>query len=205
MCGFPWKACKFGRTTSSHTKYRARLFCRFDMWQVPEKVLGCTQSRDKQTGQTQLHGKRVTRVTFQSQQRKKCRSLLEINCSQGETALCCAVLALSGTDTLVSLIPRPVPWAPAVGRPSKSAGCLTAQKKRKKNSCRLSRRTPTWPPIDKVAQEILLSICKAELKEVNGHDHEQHQASDSQTQLTIHQSRRQLLISSLLQTREDVQ
>ena len=40
---------------------------------------------------------------------KKCRSLLEINCSQGETALCCAVLALSGTDTLVSLIPRPVP------------------------------------------------------------------------------------------------
>ena len=59
--------------------------------------------------QTQLHGKRVTRVTFQSQLRKKCGSLLEINCSQGETALCCAVLALSGTDTLVSLIPRPVP------------------------------------------------------------------------------------------------
>ena len=28
------------------------------------------------------------------------------NCSQGETALCCAVLALSGTDTMVSLIPR---------------------------------------------------------------------------------------------------
>ena len=45
--------------------------------------------------------------------------------------------------------------APAVGRPSKSAGCLAAQKK---NSCRQSRRTSTWPPIDKVAQEILLSI-----------------------------------------------
>ena len=28
-----------------------------------------------------------------------------------------------------------------------------------------------------VAQEILLSICKAEVKEVNGHEHEQHQAS----------------------------
>ena len=90
-------------------------------------------------------------------------------------------------------------WAPPVGRPSKSAGCLAAQKK-KKNS-RQSRRTST----DKVAQEILLSICKAELKEVNGHEHEQHQASDSQTQLTTHQSRRQLLISSPLQTCEDVQ
>ena len=66
----------------------------------------------------------------------------------------------------------------------------------KKNSCRQSRRTSTWPPIVKVAQEILLSICKAELKEVNGHEHEQHQASDSQTQLTTHQSRRRLLISS---------
>ena len=31
-----------------------------------------------------------------------------------------------------------------------------------------------------MTQEILLSICKAELKEVNGHEHEQHQASDSQ-------------------------
>ena len=40
---------------------------------------------------------------------EKIRSLLEINCSQGETALCCAVLALSCTDTLVSLISRPVP------------------------------------------------------------------------------------------------
>ena len=38
-----------------------------------------------------------------------CRSFFEINCSQDETALSCAVLALSGTDTLVSLIPRPTP------------------------------------------------------------------------------------------------
>ena len=29
--------------------------------------------------------------------------------SEGETALCSAVLALIGTDTMVSLIPRPVP------------------------------------------------------------------------------------------------
>ena len=71
-----------------------------------EKVGGDVVWTDRQT---QLHGKRVTRVTFQSQLRKKCRSLLEINCSQGETALCCAVLALSGTDTLVSLIPKPAP------------------------------------------------------------------------------------------------
>ena len=42
-----------------------------------------------------------------------------------------------------------------------------------------SARTSTWPPIDKVAQEILLSICKAELEEMNSHEHEQHQASDS--------------------------
>merc|ERR1719323_1670298 len=67
---------------------------------------------------------------------------------------------------------------------------------------------PTWVPIDKSwwrAQEILLSICEAELEEVDGHEREQHQTSDDQIQLTAHQSRRQLLIPSPLQTNEDVQ
>ena len=67
---------------------------------------------------------------------------------------------------------------------------------------------PTWPPIVMGwwrAQEILLSICEAELKEVNGHEREQHQPSDSQIHLTTHKSRRQLLIPSPLQTNEDVQ
>ena len=41
-------------------------------------------------------------------------------------------------------------------------------------------------------------------QEVSGHEREQHQTSDSQIQLATHQSRRQLLISSPLQTREDV-
>ena len=79
--------------------------------------------------------------------------------------------------------------------------CASQHEKKKKKK----KRTSTWPPIDKVAQEILLSVCKAELKEVNGHEHEQHQASDGQTQLTTHQSRRQLLISSPLQTLNDMQ
>ena len=41
-------------------------------------------------------------------------------------------------------------------------------------------------------------------QEVSGREREQIQTSDSQIQLTTHQSRRQLLISSPLQTREDV-
>ena len=40
---------------------------------------------------------------------KKCLSLLEINSSQRDAALCSAALAQSGTDVMVSLIPRPVP------------------------------------------------------------------------------------------------
>ena len=47
--------------------------------------------------------------------------------------------------------------------------------------------------------------CEVGLSEVSGNEREQHQANDSQTQSTTHQSRRQLLISSPLQTREDVQ
>ena len=70
--------------------------------------------------------------------RKKCRSLLEINCSQGETALCCTVLALSGTDTLVSLIPRPVPGHQ---RLDDRRSPLGASQHKKKNSYRQSRRT----------------------------------------------------------------
>ena len=89
--------------------------------------------------QTRLHGKRVTRVKFQSQLRKKCRSLLEINCSQGETALCCAVLALSGTDTLVSLIPRPVPGHQWLDDRRSPLGASQHKKKKKKK-----KKKATW-------------------------------------------------------------
>jgi len=67
---------------------------------------------------------------------------------------------------------------------------------------------PTGPPVDERrwrSQEILLSICKAELEEVNGHECEQHQTRDGQIQLAAHQPRGQLLIPSSLQTHEDVQ
>ena len=56
---------------------------------------------DRQTDTTPRKAGHPSRISIATT--KKC------NCSQGETALCCAVLALSGTDTLVSLIPRPVP------------------------------------------------------------------------------------------------
>ena len=51
---------------------------------------------------------------------------------------------------------------------------------------------------------MLLRTYEAELEEVCGQEREQHQTSDSRTQLTTHQYGRQLLISSPLQTREDV-
>ena len=38
-------------------------------------------------------------------------------------------------------------------------------------------------------KKLLLSICEAELEEVSGHEHEQHQPSDGQIQSTAHQSR----------------
>ena len=44
--------------------------------------------------------------------------------SERETALCSAVLALSGTDTM--MIPRPVPGRQRLDTMSKSAACLAA-------------------------------------------------------------------------------
>ena len=43
--------------------------------------------------------------TSRIQQLQKCQSLLEINSSQRDAALCSAALAQSGTDVMVSLIP----------------------------------------------------------------------------------------------------
>ena len=119
--------------------------------------------------------------SLESQYEELLKSALRLrrsNAHSARTAPCGAVLALSGTDTLVSLIPRPVPGHQRLDDRRSPLGA-SHHKKKKKNFCRQSRRTSTWPPIDKVAQEILLSICKAELKEMNGHEHEQHQASDS--------------------------
>ena len=55
----------------------------------------------------QLHRKEVIRVAFDNN--KKMPVALEKNSSQSETALCSAVVAQSGTDTMVSMIPWPVP------------------------------------------------------------------------------------------------
>ena len=43
--------------------------------------------------------------------------------SERETALCSAVLALSGTDTMASMIPWPMPGHQRLDTPSDSAGC----------------------------------------------------------------------------------
>ena len=62
------------------------------------------RSKDKRTTpQKAGHPSRVR------QQPKKYLSLLEVSSSQSETALCSAMLAQSGTDAMVSLVPWPVP------------------------------------------------------------------------------------------------
>ena len=53
--------------------------------------------------------------------------------------------------------------------------------------------------------EILFGVSESDLKEVNGHERQQHQSNDVQIQLTAHQRRRQLLIPSSFQTDGDVQ
>ena len=68
--------------------------------------------------------------------------------SEREAALCSAVLALSGTDTMVSLIPRPMPGHQRLDTMSKSAGCLAAPtpiKKRRRHSAELARHFPVCP------------------------------------------------------------
>ena len=56
----------------------------------------------------QLNGKQGHTNRIQQLQ-KKCLSLWEVNSSQRDTALCSTVLAQSGTDAMVPLIPWPVP------------------------------------------------------------------------------------------------
>ena len=77
--------------------------------------------------------------SLESQYEERLKSALRLwrsNAHSARTALCGAVLALSGTGTVVSVIPRPVP---AVGHPSKSAGCLPAKKKKNEKK-KLHRR-----------------------------------------------------------------
>ena len=69
------------------------------------------------------------------------------------------------------------------------------------------RNQPTWPPVNKRgwrSQEVLRSVSKTELEEMNGHEREQHQTCDGQIQLATHQSRRQFLVPRSLQTNKDV-
>ena len=49
-----------------------------------------------------------------------------------------AVLAQSGTDAIVSLMPWPVPGHQRLDSPSESAGCLAARKKTKEKSLRIA-------------------------------------------------------------------
>ena len=53
-----------------------------------------------------------------------------VNISQSETALCSAVLAQSGTDAMVALVPWPVPGHQRLDARQSTAGCLAARKKK---------------------------------------------------------------------------
>ena len=59
---------------------------------------------DNDKTRQELHGKQGHTSRIQQQQ-KKCLSLLELNSSQRDSALCNAVLAQSGTDVMAPLIP----------------------------------------------------------------------------------------------------
>ena len=72
----------------------------------------------------------------------------------------------------------------------------------------VQKNVPTWPPIDKSwwrDLEVLLSICELKTKEVNGHDREQHQASDGRIQLITLQTRRHLTTNTFAWGRRPVQ
>ena len=85
-------------------------------------------------------------LSSQSITTKKCLSLLESkHLSERDGTLQCSAgpewYGCHGTFSTMDST-----RAPAVGRPSESAWCLAA---RKKKTCHQSRRTSTWPPIDK--------------------------------------------------------
>ena len=77
------------------------------------KLAPTTRTR-RRLGNTIVARKRQDKTTTPTKARsheshsaatKKCRSLMEINSSQRDTALCSAVLAQSGTDVMLPLIP----------------------------------------------------------------------------------------------------
>ena len=94
---------------------------------------------------------------------KKCLIAFgEINSSQSETALCSAVLAQSGTDAIVSMIPWPVPGHQQLDTPSESGRCLAHTKTKGKCGSHTERR------LQAEALHIKIEICCSILKRVPG-------------------------------------
>ena len=83
--------------SEAHTDYTLRLT------RTPEHGLDVAMPRQDNNSTES----KVTQVA--STATKKCLSLLEINSSQRDTALCSAMLAQSGTHAMVPLIPWLVP------------------------------------------------------------------------------------------------
>ena len=79
----------------------------------------------------QLHGKQVTQVAGNTY-KKVPIAFGEETSLRSETALCSAVLAQSGTDAMVPIVPWPVPGHQRSDDPSESTGCLAARKKTRK-------------------------------------------------------------------------
>ena len=71
---------------------------------------------------------------------KRAYRFKRVNSSQRETALCSAVLAQSGTDAMVPLVPWPVPGHQRLDAGQSPLGASQHEKK---------KRTSTWQPINK--------------------------------------------------------
>ena len=114
------------------------------------RKLGLEQTRSNQSScESSRQDKTTAPLKARSHQShsttKKCLvAFEEMNSSQSETALCSAVLAQSGTDAIVSMIP----WPERLDGPSESAG-LAARKKT------LRKET--------IADRILNFVCKLKL------------------------------------------
>ena len=91
-----------------------------------------TQRQDKT--RQEPHGKQVTLVAFDNYKKVPYRFWRDQQLSERDGSLQCSAGPErygyhSINDTLASM------WAPAVGRPSESAGCSTQKKTRERNNC----------------------------------------------------------------------
>ena len=103
---------------------------------------------------------KVTLVVFSSY--KKCLIAFGETSSQSETALCSAVVAQSGTDAMVPLVPWPVPGHQRLDIPSESAGCLAARKKKKRDTLELGRQLTRVGGTRNIAQYLRSGAARGE-------------------------------------------